>query len=473
MGPLAPNKWAKYNPTARVEKRTNVAVAPEQPLGRRLRREYIPKYGSVAYHVLVGLRVFETENPGCEGIGQNELVRVMKRQASDLLVGGAGRSTPQIASALKTLTDNMCVYTQDTRIYLDTRGRALADRLLNAAGRPLEQSALVPLNNPNPMKTGEPSATPPAAPSATAAAGNATSAGSAANAQFSVEVWPSNDYKVRVILDTREVASQQDRQGIANDMRNAGLDVEIQALGVGDCLWVAEHKSGRWAVLDWIVERKTLGDLRLSVNDGRYHEQKARLAKSTLPNIVYLVEFAHNVYNNAMYKEHRRKFMTIMAHIAAAPGFRLKVTRSQNETVAYLATLTRCLERRYQDIELKVVIPQVASFQTGAARARANLGEIAIEYNAFHHGMSKSKMYTVGETFRLMLRTVRGLSHEKASTIQQLYPTPTHLLRAYQRQASEEDRRKLIANSTSNASRSGKVSVQLSELIYEIWKLSA
>lgn len=52
-----------------------------------------------------------------------------------------------------------------------------------------------------------------------------------------------------------------------------------------DCLDLHEEIP-----VDWIIERKTISDLLSSLNDGRYLEQKYRLKKSCISNVVYLIE---------------------------------------------------------------------------------------------------------------------------------------------------------------------------------------
>jgi len=51
-------------------------------------------------------------------------------------------------------------------------------------------------------------------------------------------------------------------------------------------------------VLDYIIERKIADDLASSITDGRYRDQKYRLLKTALKNIMYLVE--GNVSQNAV-----------------------------------------------------------------------------------------------------------------------------------------------------------------------------
>ena len=54
--------------------------------------------------------------------------------------------------------------------------------------------------------------------------------------------------------------------------------VQVRRLPVGDGIWVARHihKCMEY-VLDFIVERKNVDDLRCSIRDNRYKEQKLRL----------------------------------------------------------------------------------------------------------------------------------------------------------------------------------------------------
>ena len=47
---------------------------------------------------------------------------------------------------------------------------------------------------------------------------------------------------------------------------------------VGDGIWIARHKTLETEyVLDFIVERKKTDDLRSSIRDNRYKDQKLRL----------------------------------------------------------------------------------------------------------------------------------------------------------------------------------------------------
>ena len=74
----------------------------------------------------------------------------------------------------------------------------------------------------------------------------------------------------------------------------------MRALELGDAMWVAKFEDpaflsrhgeeGDEVMLDWIVERKRLDDLVGSIKDGRFHEQKFRLRRSGIKNVIYLIE---------------------------------------------------------------------------------------------------------------------------------------------------------------------------------------
>jgi ERCC4-type nuclease len=54
--------------------------------------------------------------------------------------------------------------------------------------------------------------------------------------------------------------------------------LQVRRLPVGDAIWIAHHKYvDSEYVLDFIVERKNVDDLRFSIRDNRYRDKKLRL----------------------------------------------------------------------------------------------------------------------------------------------------------------------------------------------------
>lgn len=56
------------------------------------------------------------------------------------------------------------------------------------------------------------------------------------------------------------------------------MPIQVRRLPVGDGIWIARHRNDQQEyVLDFIVERKKVDDLRQSIRDNRYKDQKLRL----------------------------------------------------------------------------------------------------------------------------------------------------------------------------------------------------
>ncbi|XP_078179361.1 restriction endonuclease, type II-like superfamily protein isoform X2 [Carex rostrata] len=98
-------------------------------------------------------------------------------------------------------------------------------------------------------------------------------------------------YDVILILDERENFGSRFRKVVDNISSQFHIPVEVRRLPVGDGLWIAHHKqSKKEYVLDFIVERKNVDDLRGSIRDNRYRDQKLRLQRCGLRKLIYLVE---------------------------------------------------------------------------------------------------------------------------------------------------------------------------------------
>ncbi len=118
----------------------------------------------------------------------------------------------------------------------------------------------------------------------------------------------SGQFEVVLLVDTCEVAGgeqggRKNRKALtAKELARRGVRHEVRKLNVGDFAWVARPREGggsggsgggvdcRELVLPHVVERKRVDDLLSSIRDKRYKEQKWRLARCGVPNVIYLVE---------------------------------------------------------------------------------------------------------------------------------------------------------------------------------------
>jgi len=163
-------------------------------------------------------------------------------------------------------------------------------------------------------------------------------------------------FTVELVLDNREVRSKTDRDYIQNGLASLDISPIVRPLDLGDAMWVARMKDprdlsrlgeeGEEIILDWIVERKRLDDLIGSIKDGRFHEQKFRMKKSGVKNVVYIIEeFAVPTETAQTYHD---SVFSAIASTQVVNGFFVKRTRKLDDTIRYLARMTKMLKGVYE-----------------------------------------------------------------------------------------------------------------------------
>jgi crossover junction endonuclease MUS81 len=189
------------------------------------------------------------------------------------------------------------------------------------------------------------------------------------------------------------------------------VKLTTKVLALGDICWAAQLKPGYSSaanpdlvILDYIVERKSGGDLHASIIDSRYTEQKYRLQKCGVKNVVYLIE------ENT---ETDDKIFSAMVQCQVLDGFILKQTESARDTVGYLYAMTRALQKQYEGMDLHVGGDGLEGLMT--------LG-------MFNERNSKRGMYTYNDIFIKQLMCIRGMSAQKAAAVARVYPTLNALM---------------------------------------------
>ena len=310
-------------------------------------------------------------------------------------------------------------------------------------------------------------------------------------AHFNPTTLLAGTYSIQLVLDCREVRTKSDRDYIQNGLMKAGITPATRALSLGDALWVArsgEHE----VVLDYIVERKRLDDLVLSIRDGRFHEQKFRLLKGAVENVVYIVEdfsLPEHVRDDPTVQ---RAIDTAISSMQVAHGFFVKRTRMLDDTIRYLARLTRMLQDDvYADKDLLVLpdhrtgYPYPASLQVlreqleqqQQQQARPPLSrqrssrDYYLPYDTFSALVAKSACTTLRDVHIRMLMCVRGVTAAKAVEIQRHFKTPLDLVEAYERAQGEAEREDLLMNScgSGNAIPGRKIGAAVSRRIMQVW----
>ncbi|CAK7213838.1 Crossover junction endonuclease mus81 [Sporothrix bragantina] len=268
---------------------------------------------------------------------------------------------------------------------------------------------------------------------------------------------PAGSYSVQLVLDMRERVTGQ-RTYMEDELKKRDAKPLVRALSLGDALWVAKchdpdllsslGAEGDEVVLDWIVERKRQDDLVSSIKDGRFREQKFRLRRSGVPHVVYVIEES-GLDPDVMHR-YEESMQSAIASTQVINGYFAKRTRSVDETIAYLAKMTKRLEAQYADKPLRVLPTSVLTAQNHLPLLRKlrednpdsgrKAPSYCVSYPAFASLTSKSEVLTLRDVFLKMLMCTRGVTGERALEIQKVWRTPYEFVQAFQKLDPEEDK---------------------------------
>lgn len=313
-------------------------------------------------------------------------------------------------------------------------------------------------------------------------------------------------FTVELLLDTREVRSKRDRDYLQDELAKRGVKPITRALEVGDAQWIAVPKGptttleGRGGdvggdgdggmsrgndanpeseiVLDHIVERKRLDDLLASIKDGRFHEQKFRLGRCGAPNVTYLIEdISMDAVHAGRYEE---AMQSAIASTQVVNSYFVKRTRKVDDTIRYLARMTRLLKKVYEARELLVIPTRLLTahnYLPLLRRLRADNDDPGkswhVSYAAFASLASKSDMITLRDVYLKMLMTTRGVTGEKALEIQRRWRTPHEFVKAFEAcgdgEQGKKRKRDMVATGTAGLVGRKKIAKAVSQRIAEVW----
>jgi crossover junction endonuclease MUS81 len=293
-------------------------------------------------------------------------------------------------------------------------------------------------------------------------------------------------FTVELLLDNREIRAKTDRDYMQEELAKRGIKPIVRALELGDALWVARCKQPGWlarqgaegdeVVLDWVVERKRLDDLIGSLRDGRFHEQKFRLKRSGVKNVIYLVEEIS--MDSTHFQKYEEAVQSAMASMQVVNGYFLKQTQKMDDTIRYLASMTKMLKSVYEGKTLDVIPTGVLTTKNYLPllkhlRETQPSGSHHISYPAFASLASKSSNMALRDLFLKMLMCSKGVTGEKAIEIQKVWKTPNEFVKAFEQcGAGEEGKRRkmdLVANKLGHLVGRKKISKAVSQKLAEVW----
>ncbi|KAJ6944523.1 crossover junction endonuclease MUS81 isoform X2 [Populus alba x Populus x berolinensis] len=221
-------------------------------------------------------------------------------------------------------------------------------------------------------------------------------------------------YEVILILDDREQFAIQCLRGrklIECICKEHKIKIQVRRLPVGDGIWIARHKYLLSEyVLDFIVERKKVDDLRSSIRDNRYRDQKLRLLRCGLKKLIYLVEGDPNS------SEAAESIKTACFTTEILEGFDVQRTNSLRDTLKKYAHLTQSITQYYS-----LLLPEDQSKST----------RVCPPFDEFIKRCQDLEKMTVSDVFAIQLMQVPQVTEETAVAVLNLYPTLLSLARAY------------------------------------------
>nr|KAF6325113.1 MUS81 structure-specific endonuclease subunit [Myotis myotis] len=343
---------------------------------------------------------------------------LLQRCAQEFPRVAPGRTGPW--PALRSLLHRNLVYRthQPARYSLTPQGLELAQKLAESEGL----SSLNVRSGPE-----EPSGEEPEVPGS-ASAELGASEGSVQ--QPPLELRPG-EYRVLLCVDVGEAKGAGHRPELLRQLQRLHVTHMVRKLHVGDFVWVAQETRPRdpsrpgELVLDHIVERKRLDDLC-----------------SSMGRRVYLVEEHGSVHNLSLPES---TLLQAVTNTQVIDGFFVKRTADIKESAAYLALLTRGLERLYQGHTLRSRPWGTSGDPESGSGPSPNPLCSLLTFNDFNAGAIKNKAQSVREVFARQLMQVRGVSGEKAAALVDRYSTPASLLAAYDACATPKEQEMLLS----------------------------
>ncbi|KAM3443541.1 hypothetical protein MY4824_000427 [Beauveria thailandica] len=475
------------------------AQGGDQPKKKRQPKAYVPTLRSGPYALILALATLSEDDS--TGLTKAELIEIAQPHCDASFSAPSDPTKFYTAwSSMKTLLQKEMVYERGRplrRYALTDEGWEVAKRIQMANGMQTNasKSGGIARNAPAlpPPAERTPSLSPDFAIISEAqrivrdtVADDPQAADDSSIPEFSPVRLAPGSFTVHLLLDVREIRAKTDRDYMQEELAKQGVKAIMRSLEAGDAQWIAKCNDptllarhgaeGDEIVLDWIVERKRLDDLIGSIKDGRFHEQKFRLKRCGATRVVYIIE--EIAMDSASYSRYEEAVESAIASTQVVNGYFVKRTAKMDDTIKYLARMTRMLKSKYERKALHVIPTKVLTAQNYMpllTHLRETEPEVSyyITYSAFASLASKSETMTLKDVYLKMLMTTRRVTGERALEIQRRWKTPYELVDAYRRCGSGEAGKKrkadMVFAELGHLVGKKKFSRNLSQSIAEIW----
>lgn len=190
-----------------------------------------------------------------------------------------------------------------------------------------------------------------------------------------------------------------------------------------------------------ILERKGKDDLISSIQDGRFKEQKTRLSKCGISNVIYLVEEFDPI---AFVGD---SLATALTETQIQHDFFVKCTANVEGSVEYLTRMTKLLQATLDPTDLEILQNNDINLETHHLLRKhlAKSGKPGlIPLSSFSTLNSKSKNLGTKDFFQRQLMAIRGISAEKAFILARHFTSMADLVTKLSACGSDDEKIKLI-----------------------------
>ncbi|KAL8144470.1 hypothetical protein V2J09_017502 [Rumex salicifolius] len=255
-------------------------------------------------------------------------------------------------------------------------------------------------------------------------------------------------YEVILILDNREHFARGSKSGklIENICKQFNMKIEVRCLPVGDAIWIARHRQlSTEYVLDFIVERKKVDDLRQSITDNRYRDQKLRLLRSGLKKLIYVVEGDPNCLGAA------DSIKTACFTTEILEEFDVQRTEGLGETLRKYGYITKKIAHCYHLL---------------LSEDRCENKEKCMTFKEFIRRCETLDKMSVSDVFATQLMQVPQVSEEAAIAVLDVYPTLWSLACAYSLLEGDQQAQEELLKKQTNDAVNGSASRNIYRLVW-------
>jgi crossover junction endonuclease MUS81 len=464
--------------------------AHSPPMKQRKAKPYVPKLRTGAYAIVLALATLHEDDH--TGLSKDKIIDLAQEHCDASFTAASHANKFYTAwNSMNTLKNNELVYQKKkgggAHTYcLTDEGWECARRMEKANPGQVLKDNFITRESPSPTKSKSDRDVQEVSGLLSESVADLIPNGSSdAIPHFQPIILQPGTFTVHLVLDNREVRAKKDRGYIQEELQKHGVRPLVRGLSLGDMMWIAKpdndtllpsHGENNEIVLDWIVERKRLDDLIGSIKEGRFAEQKFRLRKSGVKNVIYIIE-EHNL-DGEQIKYWAEAIESSITSTQVVDKYFVKKTQKIDDTISYLVCMTNMLKGIYEKQELHVIPSSVLTTRNylpllKSLRATEPATDYHITYSAFHSLASKSETLILRDVYLKMLMCTRGITGEKALEIQKRWKTPVDFIEAFEKCGDGEEGRKkksgLVSNAMGNLVGRKKIAKTLSVKISDVW----